>query len=106
MSNSASKKEDNAGKAAKSGIWYVISNVMIRAVGIITAPIYTRLLTTAETGYANNFNNYVSIFYVITGLCLIYSVGRAKLDFTGVRQASGSSASWTISAGSPSLCWM
>lgn len=60
---------------------------MIRAVGIITAPIYTRLLTTAETGYANNFNNYVSIFYVIMGLCLIYSVGRAKLDFTGVREA-------------------
>lgn len=74
---------DNAGKAAKSGIWYVISSVMIRAVGLITAPIYTRLLTTAETGYANNFNNYVSIFYVIMGLCLIYSVGRAKLDHKG-----------------------
>ncbi len=79
--------DDNTAKAARSGIWYVISNVMIRAVGIITAPIYTRLLTTAETGYANNFNNYVSIFYVIMGLCLIYSVGRAKLDFTGVREA-------------------
>lgn len=68
-------------KAVRSGFWYVISNVLIRGVGIITAPIYTRLLTTAETGYANNFNNYVSIFSVITGLCLIYSVGRAKLDF-------------------------
>lgn len=67
--------------AVRSGFWYVISNVLIRAVGIITAPIYTRLLTTAETGYANNFNNYVSIFSVICGLCLIYSVGRAKLDF-------------------------
>ena len=80
---STDNSADNAGKAAKSGIWYVISNVMIRAVGIITAPIYTRLLTTAETGYANNFNNYVSIFYVIMGLCLIYSVGRAKLDHKG-----------------------
>ncbi len=68
-------------KAVRSGFWYVISNVLIRGVGIITAPVYTRLLTTAETGYANNFNNYVSIFSVITGLCLIYSVGRAKLDF-------------------------
>ncbi len=68
-------------KAVRSGFWYVISNVLIRAVGIITAPIYTRLLNTAETGYANNFNNYVSIFSVISGLCLIYSVGRAKLDF-------------------------
>ena len=75
--------EDNSGKAVKSGIWYVISNVMIRAVGIITAPIYTRLLTTSETGFANNFNNYVSILDVICGLCLIYSVGRAKLDYRG-----------------------
>lgn len=85
MNDSASRPDatetDNAGKAARSGIWYVISNVMIRAVGIITAPIYTRLLTTSETGYANNFNNYVSIFYVVMGLCLIYSVGRAKIDF-------------------------
>ena len=75
--------EDNSGKAVRSGIWYVISNVMIRAVGIFTAPIYTRLLTTSETGFANDFNNYVSILYVITGLCLIYSVGRARLDFRG-----------------------
>ncbi len=67
--------------AVKSGFWYVVSNVLIRAVGIITAPIYTRLLTTSETGYANNFNNYVSIITVVTCLCLIYSVGRAKLDF-------------------------
>ena len=73
--------DNNGKKAVKSGFWYVILNVLIRAVGILTAPIYTRLLTTAETGYANNFNNYVSILSVIAGLCLIYSVGRAKLDF-------------------------
>ena len=88
---------DNAAKAAKSGIWYVISNVMIRAVGIITAPIYTRLLTTSETGYANNFNNYVSIFYVIMGLCLIYSVGRAKLDFSGGSDTVGGSGDGGVS---------
>ncbi len=74
-------EEGNGAKAVRSGFWYVLSNVLVRAVGIITAPIYTRLLTTAETGYANNFNNYVSIFTVVTCLCLIYSVGRAKLDF-------------------------
>ena len=74
-------REGDGEIALRSGFWYIISNVLIRAVGIITAPIYTRLLTTAETGYANNFNNYVSIFSVVCGLCLIYSVGRAKLDF-------------------------
>ena len=73
--------ENNSEKAVKSGAWYVVSNVLLRAMGIITAPLYTRLLTTSESGYANNFNNYVSLITVVTCLCLIYSVGRAKLDF-------------------------
>ena len=73
--------ENNSTKAVKSGFWYVISNVLIRSVGIITAPIYSKLLTTEETGYANSFLSYVSIITVVTCLCLIYSVGRAKLDF-------------------------
>ena len=33
----------------------MLSNVLIRAVGIFTAPIYTRLMTTAETGYAHTY---------------------------------------------------
>ena len=73
--------ENNSEKAVKSGAWYVVSNVLLRAMGIITAPLYTRLLTTSESGYANNFNNYVSLITVVTCLCLIYSVGRAKIDF-------------------------
>ncbi len=84
INNQEENKQTGTGDgevALRSGFWYIISNVLIRAVGIITAPVYTRLLTTAETGYANNFNNYVSIFSVVCGLCLIYSVGRAKLDF-------------------------
>ncbi len=68
-------------KALKSGVWYVISNVLLRSVGIITAPLYSALLTTSEAGFANGFNNYVSMFTVVTCLCLIYSVGRAKIDF-------------------------
>lgn len=75
------RMENNSQKAVKSGAWYVVSNVLLRSVGIITAPLYTRLLTTAESGYANNFNNYVYLITVVTCLCLIYSVGRAKLDF-------------------------
>lgn len=74
--------KNNSEKAIKSGFWYVVSNVLIRAIGIITAPVYTRLLSTADTGYANNFNNDVAMITVVTCLCLIYSVGRAKIDFS------------------------
>jgi len=72
---------ESPNKVLKSGLWYIISNIMIRAVGIITSPIYTRLLSPEEKAFADNFNSYVTIFTTVTCLCLIYSVGRAKLDF-------------------------
>lgn len=73
------EKQNN--QVIKSGIWYIITNIMIRAVGIVTSPIYTRLLAPEEKVMADNFNTYIGIFTTVTCLCLIYSVGRAKLDF-------------------------
>lgn len=87
-----------SGKVLKSGLWYIISNIMIRAVGIITSPIYTRLLSPEEKVLADNFNSYVSIFTTVTCLCLIYSVGRAKLDFPDTFD-SYMSAIQTLSSG-------
>jgi len=87
-----------SGKVLKSGLWYIISNIMIRAVGIITSPIYTRLLSPEEKVLADNFNSYISIFTTVTCLCLIYSVGRAKLDFPDTFD-SYMSAIQTLSSG-------
>ncbi len=39
---------DNGKKVLQSGIWYTISSIAIRAVAIITSPIYTAMLTTAD----------------------------------------------------------
>ena len=41
---------EHGNKVVKSGIWYTIANVSIRAVAIITTPIYTGMLTTADYG--------------------------------------------------------
>lgn len=71
--------QDN--KALKSGLWYTICNISIRAVAIITTPIYTGMLTTADYGRANTFNTWIDLFNVITCLCIVYSIGRAKIDF-------------------------
>lgn len=65
----------------KSGIWYTISSIAIRAVSIITSPIYTRMLSTADYGIANTFNSWIEIFNIFTCLCVVYSIGRAKIDF-------------------------
>ena len=72
---------DNGSKAVKSSIWYTVANVSIRAVAIITTPIYTGMLNTADYGKANTFNSWIDVFNVFACLCVVYSIGRAKLDF-------------------------
>jgi O-antigen/teichoic acid export membrane protein len=74
--------EETSGKTAvKAGFWYTASSVAIRSVGIITSPIYTRMLTPDDYGIANTFNSWIEIINVFTCLCVVYSIGRAKLDF-------------------------
>lgn len=68
-------------RVVKSGLWYTIANISIRAVAIITTPIYTSMLTTADYGRANTFNTWIDLFNIFTCLCVVYSIGRAKLDF-------------------------
>jgi len=69
-------------KVVKSGIWYTISSIAIRAVAIITTPIYTSMLSTGDYGQANIFNSWIDVINIITCLCVVYSIGRAKLDFS------------------------
>ena len=68
-------------KVVKSGVWYMISSIAIRAVAIITSPIYTSMLSTGDYGIANTFNSWVEVFNILTCLCVVYSIGRAKIDF-------------------------
>lgn len=74
-------QESRGRTAIKAGIWYTIASVGIRAVGIITSPIYTRMLTPGDYGIANIFNSWIEIVNIFTCLCIVYSIGRAKLDF-------------------------
>lgn len=67
--------------ALKSGSGYMLSNILIRSSAIITAPIFTRLLTTADYGIAANFAAWLNIGLVVIGLGLPYSIGNAKIDF-------------------------
>lgn len=80
-SKKMSEVNSNDGKAVKSGIWYTVANVSLRAVAIITTPIYTGMLSTSDYGKANTFNSWIDIFNVLACLCVVYSIGRAKLDF-------------------------
>lgn len=72
---------EDKNKVVKSGIWYTVSSIAIRAVAIITSPIYTSMLSTGDYGLANTFNSWIEVFNILTCLCVVYSIGRAKIDF-------------------------
>lgn len=70
-------------KALKAGLWYTISSISVRAIGIITTPLYTRLLTTSDYGRVSTLTSWYSILSVFVAMALYYSIGRAKIDFPG-----------------------
>ncbi len=74
-------QSNNSSQAFKAGVWYTISNIALRAISIVTAPIFTRLLTPADYGKFNNFFSWQTILACVFGLCLNYSIGRAKIDY-------------------------
>ncbi|MCR4738973.1 MAG: lipopolysaccharide biosynthesis protein, partial [Lachnospiraceae bacterium] len=82
MKGKRKESTDNPGNSAlKSGIWYIAASISIRAVAIITTPVYTSLLSTGDYGLANTFNSWIELINVVTCLCVVYSIGRAKLDY-------------------------
>lgn len=67
----------------KAGLWYTISSISIKAIGIITTPLYTRLLSTSDYGKVITMTSWYSIISVFVVMALYYSIGRAKIDFPG-----------------------
>lgn len=68
-------------KSLKSGVWYTASNVLVKGIGFITTPIFTRLLTQAEYGEFSNFVSWISIMSIIITLVLNATLMTAKYDY-------------------------
>ncbi len=69
------------GVALRAGVWYVVSSIMVKAVSVITTPIFTRMMSTDAYGNVSNFNSWYSLLLPVFTLNLTYSIGRAKLDY-------------------------
>lgn len=74
-----SSKENS--KALKSGIWYTLSNFLVKSIGFITTPIFTRLLSKADFGSYNNFISWQSIAVIVVSLNLESTLISAKYDY-------------------------
>lgn len=83
VENRREEKASRGNKALKSGIWYTISSISVKAILIITTPIFTRMMSTADYGLSATFTTWFTLLNVICSLNLWYSIGRAKLDFPG-----------------------
>ena len=81
--NSDREKSNDSSQALKAGGWYVISSIVVKSVAFISIPIFTRLMTTDEFGVVATFISWCGILSTFASLNLSYSIGRAKLDFSG-----------------------
>lgn len=70
-------------KALKAGAWYTVSSIAVKAIAVITTPIFTRMLSTYDYGMSSTFVSWYTLLVIFSSLNLTYSVGRAKQDFQG-----------------------
>ena len=71
----------NEVKALKSGIWYVMATFLVRGIGFITTPIFTRLLTKEQYGLLANYTSWESILSIIVTLNLTSTLISGKYDY-------------------------
>ena len=69
-------------KAFKAGIWYTISNFLVKSIVFITTPIFTRLLTHTEFGAFNNYMSWLSIISIFVTLNLESTLISARFDYS------------------------
>lgn len=76
-----SSKDSVSSKALRSGTWYTVSNFLLKGVGFITTPIFTRLMSKGEYGEYANYTAWLSIVAIIVTLEMSGCVYRARYDF-------------------------
>ena len=75
----------------KASLWFLICSFLQRGISMITTPIFTRVLTTAEYGQFSVFNSWQSILTPIVCLNLfsgVYAQGVVKFDSDRARFSS------------------
>ena len=68
-------------KTVRAGIAYTIGGYLLKGLGFITVPIFTRILSTSDFGMYNTFLSYEAILYLFISYALHVSVKNARYDF-------------------------
>lgn len=82
MSSVELKKRGRFSAPAKASFVLMITQLIQKGLAVITTPIYTRLLTTAEYGQVSVFFSWYEILVIFSGFCLSKGVfNNGMLDF-------------------------
>lgn len=76
-----SQKSVNGEVALKASLWYMVSSALTGCVGVISTPVFARMMSTEEYGTYSTFQSWYSLLLPLCTLNLTYSIGRAKLDY-------------------------
>lgn len=85
------EKYEKMPAAARASFWYLICNILQKAITMLTIPIITRMLSTSEYGVYSVFNSYSNILIIFGTLYVYgggYNVGMKKYKEDGYRYTS------------------
>lgn len=75
------QKNNEKNRVFKAGIGYTVSNYLIKGLGFLTIPIFSRLLSTNDYGTYNTYQAYEGIVSQIVCLALFMSLKNAKYKY-------------------------
>lgn len=81
MEKTEKKGSQPQNRVLKAGAGYIIGNYLLKGITFLSAPIFTRLLTTEEYGNFGAYLSYEGILYIILGLALHSSITNAKYEY-------------------------
>ena len=67
----------------KAGMWYIVCNIILKSIGLLTTPLFVRVLSQNDVGMFSNIQSWVSILTILSSLSLYSSVNNAKFDYEG-----------------------
>lgn len=68
------RKYKDSSATAKTALWVMICSILQKSIGIITLPLFTRIMTTTQYGQFTVYHSWLNILTIITTLRLNYAV--------------------------------
>lgn len=68
---------------SKSVVWQLAGKLSLQGLAFFTAPVFTRLLTTADYGYVSLYTSWCSIISIFVAMEVAGSIGNARIKYNG-----------------------